>query len=137
MATVYKFPNSDLIMAIGGATKDGEYKEVGEKLTPMATFSLACGKKPNSEDTRFVDCQAWQRNAAYAGSVRKGETVMAIGRLKSREYNGKTYYNLECDFVSIMRSAAAAAPAAPFAGSSSDSGFMDALADADESEFPF
>lgn len=138
MAFVYKLPGSDLIMACGQAGQDGEYKHIGEKQTPVAKFSLACGTKPNSSETRWVECQAWQRNAAYAGSVQKGDTVFAIGRIESREYNGKTYHTLTCDFVNIMRQLGVPySPGVPLASSSSDEGFADALAACNDGELPF
>ena len=92
-------------MAVGQATMDGEYKTVGEKQTPLAKFSIACGKKEDGS-TRFANCQAWGRNAALAGSVVKGETLFCLGTIESREYEGKTYYTLVCDYVGTMRSSA-------------------------------
>lgn len=138
MAFVYKLPNSDLIMACGQAGQDGEFKTIGEKQTAVAKFSLACGTKPNSTETRWVECQAWQRNATYAASVQKGDTVFAIGRIESREYNGKTYHTLTCDFVNIMRQLSVPfTSSAPLASNSADAGFMDALADTDDGDLPF
>lgn len=136
MTFVQKLSN-DLIMVCGMATRDGEYKVVGDKQTPLGKFSIAAGKKPNSDETRFVDCQAWQRNAAYAGSVLKGDTVIAIGRIESREHDGKTYHTLTCDWVNIMRQLGVpTAQPNPLAGNSSSDGYMDALADAD-GDLPF
>ena len=91
--------NGDTI-ASGTATKDAEYKKVGEKNTPLASFALAVNR--NNTDGVYVNCKAFgDRLAAIAKEIKKGDKVFVTGFLESREYNGKTYVDTNCDFVSI------------------------------------
>ncbi len=130
MAFMTKLPGG-IIMAVGQATQDGEYKTVGEKQTPLAKFSIACGKKDDGS-TRFANCQAWGRNAALAGSIVKGETVMCFGTVESREYEGKVYNTLTCDYVGLMR-----VPSAGFSEPKAAPETFAAAVDEDEGELPF
>jgi single-stranded DNA-binding protein len=97
----------DSIMIIGNASKDAEFKHVGEKQTPNSKFSLIIGKDADNKSI-FVDCEAWSRLAYIASQIQKGDIVMAIGTVKTREYNGKTYKTLTADWVDIKGSTAKA-----------------------------
>ena len=91
----------DSVLVAGNAVRDAEYKLVGEKNSPMCLFSLAVGKR---EDTTiiFVNCKAWRNNADYAAGIRKGDSVMAIGKIEEREYNDKTYKTLVADWLNYI-----------------------------------
>ena len=67
----------DSVMVIGNATRDAEFKHVGDKNTPLTKFSLALGKDKDDNGI-FVDCAAWRRLAYCASSISKGDTVMVI-----------------------------------------------------------
>lgn len=92
--------NNEYFMAVGVATRDAQYRTVGEKQTPVTSFSLACGKRPDTT-TIFVECKAWRNLATYASVIRKGAAVCAIGKIEEREYNGKTYKDLVCDWMNV------------------------------------
>ena len=98
-------------IASGSVSRDPEMKTTttGKFVTE---FSIIAGKKPDGT-TRFVNCKAWNDLAQAAATLRKGESVMVAGRLDSREYNGKTYNDLVCDWVG--RSLCYGAPSVPSA----------------------
>ena len=84
-------------IASGSVSRDAEMKTTttGKFVTE---FSLLAGKKPDGT-TRFVNCKAWNDLAQAAASLRKHDSVMVAGRLESREYNGETYNDIECDWI--------------------------------------
>ena len=84
-------------IASGSVSRDAEMKTTttGKFVTE---FSLMAGKKPDGT-TRFVNCKAWNDLAQAAASLRKHDSVMVAGRLESREYNGKTYNDIVCDWI--------------------------------------
>lgn len=58
-------------------------------------FGVLAGVKKDSEDKVFVDCIAFDRGlAGYCKDLQKGDPVCCIGNLESREYNEKTFWNL-------------------------------------------
>lgn len=90
----------ELVIVSGNATKDAEYKTVGEKQTSVCSFSLAVGKTKDGS-TAFANCKAWHSLAKLASHISKGDAVCVIGKLESREYNGKTYTDLVADWLNI------------------------------------
>ena len=89
------------VCVAGTCTKDAELKYVGEKKTPMCTFSLAVGKRQDTT-TIFANCKAWRSLAVQASQVHKGDSVFAVGTIEENEYNGKTYKNLVMDYFGIQ-----------------------------------
>jgi single-strand DNA-binding protein len=120
-------------IASGSLSRDPEMKttKTGKLVTE---FSLIAGKKPDGT-TRFVNCKAWNDLAQAAASLRKHDSVMVAGRLDSREYNGKTYSDLVCDWIgqSIGGCSPATHGGAPTAQPAEPT-FTEL---ADESELPF
>jgi hypothetical protein len=88
------------VMVAGQVTKDAELKHVGEKKRPVTSFSISAGKRKDTT-TIFVTIKAWGRLAHYAANAIKGDAICAIGRIESREYNGKNYDDLVCDWLNI------------------------------------
>ena len=86
------------VMVQGICTKDAEFAIRGEKNTRITTFSLAVGKNKDTT-TIFANCKAFGKLADIAAGVHKGDSVLAVGRTQSREYNGKTYTDLMCDWI--------------------------------------
>ena len=93
----------DGVMACGNATKDAEYKRLGEKNTPNCKWGMAVGKDKD-DNTVFVNCEAWGRLAIHAAEIKKGDPVLVFGQMKSHEYNGRTYHTLVADFVQFIGS---------------------------------
>lgn len=58
-------------------------------------FGIIAGLKKDSDEKLFVDCVAYSRSlAAYCKDLQKGDPICGIGNLESREYNEKTYWDL-------------------------------------------
>jgi single-stranded DNA-binding protein len=93
----------DGVMACGNATRDGEFKLLGEKNTPNCKWGMAVGKDAD-DNTVFVNCEAWGRLANHAAEIKKGDPVLVFGQIRSHEYNGKTYHTLVADFVHFIGS---------------------------------
>ena len=92
-------PNCAII--VGTVTKDAEYKTIGEKNTPVVTFSVAVNNY--GEPGAFANCKAFgERLANYARNIKKGDAVCAMGAIESREYNGKTYKDLNCQWLNFV-----------------------------------
>lgn len=87
----------------GFAARDAELKttQTGKSL---CRWSVKVGEKPNgdSKEAIWTSCQAWHDAARAAAKIKKGDTVLCIGKLESNEYEGRIYKNLVCEFVSIM-----------------------------------
>ena len=109
-------------MICGFVARDAEQKTT-QNGKVMTVWSVAVGKKGqgDQEQTIWTNCKAWGREPPQAGAsqcsraakagdvaatIRKGDTVLCIGRLETNDYNGKTYKNLVCEYVSIMGSGA-------------------------------
>lgn len=101
------------IMVCGYVARDAELKttQTGKSL---CRWSISAGTRQKGEEkeTIWVNCQAWHDVAKAASQIKKGDTVLAVGRLDISEYEGKTYKNLVCEFVSIMRGTLAESVAA-------------------------
>jgi len=93
----------DGVMACGNATKDAEFKRLGEKNTPNCKWGMAVGKDKD-DNTVFANCEAWGRLANHAAEIKKGDPVLVFGQMKSHEYNGRTYHTLVADFVQFIGS---------------------------------
>ena len=93
--------NNGQAIVAGWAVKDAELKHVGAKNSALCEFCLNVGKRKDTT-TIFANCKVWYENAHYAANISKGDMVIAAGRLESREYNGKTYTDLICDYVNFV-----------------------------------
>lgn len=88
------------VMVVGGCSKDAELEYVGQDGKRVCKVGLAVGKKDDGS-TIWVNVQAWHDVASCLATARKGVQVLAIGHLREREYNGKTYTDLVADYVSM------------------------------------
>lgn len=92
------------IMVCGTCGRDAEFSTVGARNSRKCSVSLAVGKRQDEKgDMNTVWCSvvAWHDLASLLAPAKKGDSVFVVGRLKSREYNGKTYTDLEAEFVSV------------------------------------
>lgn len=91
----------------GYVARDSELKTVGEKHSSLCRWSVKVGEevKPSGKkEAKWTNCQAWHDIARYAATIKKGDTVLCVGRLeKSIGSDGKEYKNLVCEFVSVMK----------------------------------
>lgn len=128
-----RMPDGSVIVA-GTCGRDGECKLIGEKQTPKATVSVAVGKREDAngeKTTVWANVVAWRGLADVLAGARKGDAILAIGRVSTREYNGKTYSNLNADFVSIASIAQQAQQPAPQGDP------MTGLEEVEDDELPF
>lgn len=99
-----KLPDGS-VMVCGGCSRDAELEYVGQDGKRLRKVGLAIGKKPaqGSDRLETVWCNvvAWHNVAQALAEARKGDAVFAIGRLQSREYQGKTYTDLVAEYISI------------------------------------
>lgn len=94
---VVKLTNQGDWLFSGYISKNAAVKTVGEKNTPVCEFSVNCGKKDNG-DAIFINCKAWRDLAGVFSELMKGDSFCGIGREKKREYNGKTYTDIELEW---------------------------------------
>lgn len=90
----------------GYVARNSELKTVGEKNSSLCRWSVKVREKTNGEkkDTIWVNCQAWHDIARLAKNIKKGDTVLCVGKLETNQGNdGKVYKNLVCEFISIMK----------------------------------
>lgn len=95
---------SNYYMAIGFLQNDAEYKTT-QNGTALTTFSLVIGKddeEPQGKQRIYLNCQAWRSDAEFTRVLKKGDKVKVEGEINKREYNGKTYTTLVCDFISVQ-----------------------------------
>lgn len=88
------------IMVCGNCGQDPELKTVGEKSHRKCSVGLAVGKRQDGS-TIWCNVVAWHDLAAILAQARKRTAVFVVGRLNAREYQGKTYTDLEAEFVSV------------------------------------
>lgn len=112
------------------ASKDGELrttnsgKEVGSISVPAY----------DREDgtTAWITVNGWGHWARLLAYAHKGDSILAIGRIESREYEGKNYYDLVADYVCVSSSTAEQRPSS----TASAAGHFEELAEED-SDLPF
>lgn len=110
-----KMQDGSFVIA-GFVAQDSEMKTSQNGKT-YTNWSVKVATKPAQNPNErgeavWTKCRAWHDLARYAASIKKGDTVMCIGKIETSDYNGKTYKTLNCEFINIMgRGAAAPAPA--------------------------
>lgn len=102
------------VMVCGGVARDAELEHVGQDSKRVCKVGVAVGKDEEGK-TKWCNVVAWHDLASILCVARKGDPVMVIGKLKTREYNGKEYTDLIADFVSVasVRAVAEAEAAHP------------------------
>lgn len=140
---VVKLTNHGDWLFAGMVSKSAVFKTVGENETPVCEFSVNCGKKENG-DTIFINCKAWRDLAGVFSELMKGDSFCGIGKEKKREYNGRTYTDIELEWgnspmlcggpseaeqVFSQQTQAAPAPSAP---TMADADYPDFLQDGGE-----
>ena len=89
-------------MVIGCLPRDAELKKVGQNNSSKTSFSIKASEKSlpdGKKEAQWTNCVAWHEMARICAGFKKGDVVMAVGRIESREYNGKTYKDLVVEFA--------------------------------------
>lgn len=96
------------VMICGIVGKDAETKRVGEKNSVMTKFSVKAGDRTDQSGDKkavWVNCTAWNDMGKAASTLKKGDTALVIGRIRTYQYNGndgteKAGTELVCEFIS-------------------------------------
>lgn len=74
------------VTLMGRLTKDPELRYTSGE-TPVASFSIACDRDYNRQETDFINCVAWRKTAEFISSYfRKGGMIAVSGRLQVRSW---------------------------------------------------
>lgn len=134
--------SSDMRLVVGEVSRKPQVRET-KKGGNFVKFSMCAGQKPGTdqEEKLYIDCIAYSNGIVnYCTDLDRGDPICAIGKMQSREYEGKTYYDLKLIWINSPVITPDAAP--PFeAPQSSGYGGYDGTPefqeDADDSELPF
>lgn len=131
----YNDEEKPIYLLQGNAIRDGEDAPVNGK--DHAKVSVAAASQPDGS-TVFVTVNGWRFRAGEVAAIRKMDSVLAIGVLKKREYNGNIYYDLDADFISVSggRGRRSTHSSSTSSGSASPAHFEE-LNDSDVGELPF
>lgn len=132
----------DMRLVAGEVSRKPQVRET-KKGVSFVKFSMCAGQKPGTdqEEKLYIDCVAYSNGIVnYCADLDRGDPICAIGKMQSREYEGKTYYDLKLIWINSPVITPDAAP--PFeAPQSSGYGGYDGTPefqeDADDSELPF
>lgn len=97
--------HGDHVMVCGRAAKNGELQRVGANQGRLCKLGLAVDKRPDPENptgqpiTVWANIVAWHNLASLLSQAQKGDSVLVIGQLKRREYEGKIYTDLEAEWL--------------------------------------
>ena len=94
--STYNGTSTPVYLMQGNAVRDAEDKPVNGK--DHAVVGIAALEDKDGK-TVFVTLNGWRQNYAAVRNIRKGDSILAVGRFKKREYNGKDYFDLDADFV--------------------------------------
>lgn len=93
------------VMVCGGCSTDAQLERVGQYNNRLCKLELAVGKRTpqGSDRSETVRCNvvAWHGLAEVLAQARKGDPVFVIGRLQSREWEGKTYTDLVAEYINV------------------------------------
>lgn len=75
----------------GNIVFDIEYKEVGDKKTPLSTLTVACSNGTGDyENTVFMSCKAWGKTATFINNYfKKGSKIIVSGKLEQDNWLDK------------------------------------------------
>lgn len=101
---MYSKLQDESFMVAGYVARDAEMRTTqnGKTLTTWGVAAAKIKKDDGNYETKWTNCQAWHDTARAAATIKKGDTVLCIGRLETNEYNGKTYKNLVVEFFCKM-----------------------------------
>lgn len=90
----------------GFVARDSEMKTSQNGKT-YTKWGVKVGEKPSQVqgergEAIWTNCIAWHDLARYAGNIKKGDSVLCIGKIETSDYEGKTYKTLNCEYISIM-----------------------------------
>ena len=96
--TYYSGQPKDVYLICGNAVRDGETFDA--KGNALGKVTVAAQEHEDG-NTLFVRLCGWRSKAKDVAAVRKMDCVLAVGALSKSEYNEKTYYDLDVDFITV------------------------------------
>ena len=94
----YNDVTTPIYLMQGMATRDAEDKPVND--TDHAVVGIAAAEDKDG-NTVYVNLNGWRDNYGIVRRICKRDSVLAIGKLTTREINGRVYYDLNADFVAL------------------------------------
>lgn len=96
----------------GNAVRDAERADSPDRAHAKVNLAAARGEQG---ETLFVTLNGWRAKAVAVAAIRKMDSVLAIGTLKTRSCNGRRYYDLDADFICLSGAGAERGSLAAFA----------------------
>lgn len=129
----YQKLQSGEFMVIGYVPKDAEIKKVGQNGSSKTSFSVKASETTGADGKKvpnWTSCVAWHEMARICAGFKKGDFVMAIGKIEEREYEGKKYKDLVVEFATKaggmpVQISPSAAPSASAGGQSGNNNIGD------------
>ena len=89
------------VLLHGALAKDPVFKDVGQKqVLKFDVKAHSVKTDTGSWESLFVQVNVWHGLDKWDGMLLKGDAVTVFAReLKTREYNGKTYYSVDADDI--------------------------------------
>ena len=130
---------------VAGRCSEPRFSYVGENNTPRCTIGIAAGKSKEKDEngyfkTIWINVTAWRDLASILYQARKGDSVLVTGLLNEREWEGKTYKDIQAEFVSVSKKVepfAYSAPPDASVTSGSPPDFTEMADDEDDGKLPF
>lgn len=99
----------NVIIVAGNAVADPTVRNTGTG-KKIVTVRLAVNNPLNDDEVLYIDVDAWDKQADFAEKfVKKGNSLSAVGRLKSRDFTGKdgvkrVAYSIVCERLNFIGS---------------------------------
>ncbi len=99
------------VMICGFVGKGAETRRVGEKNSVLTKFSVKVGDKAvkgqEKKQAIWVNCTCWNDIGKAASVIKKGDYVLAVGKIQKSTYTDEEGHQREsseliCEFVTAM-----------------------------------
>ena len=94
----YKQSPRPIYLIQGNAIRDGEYAPIQGK--PHGKVAVAADQTKDGESV-FITLNGWRDKADQVAGVKKMDSILAVGVLKTKTLGGVTYHDMDVDFVGI------------------------------------
>ena len=87
----------NLVVIVGNVGRDPELRHT-QSGKAVANFSVATSER--NGETQWFNVTVWDKQAELSAQyVKKGDRIAVTGRMRSRDHDGKTYWDLIADRV--------------------------------------
>lgn len=87
----------NLVVIVGNVGRDPELRHT-QTGKAVANFSVATSER--NDETQWFNVTVWDKQAELSAQyVKKGDRISVQGRMRSREHDGKTYWDLIAERV--------------------------------------